>query len=91
MITDSYNDSSDRSEHGPVISDSYNTPTEIVVSGDGSLVGDGNDVTNGNLNDNSGDVRIDSPGPIDDNSDPGDDCSGSSCNPVEPAPPAVPE
>lgn len=35
---------------------------------DGSIVGDGN--------------RVESPGPID-NSDPGDDCSGESCNPTD--------
>lgn len=82
-IADSYNDSSDNSTTGDTISDSYNIPTTIDVSGDGSAVGDGNDITNGHANDNSGDLRIDSPGPID-NSDPGDDCDGESCNPVTP-------
>lgn len=90
VITDSYNDSSDNSATGDTITDSGNTPTTINVSGDGSSVGDGNDVTNGDNNDNSGDLRDSSPGPID-QSDDGDDCSGSSCNPIEPAPPAVPE
>ena len=69
------------------ISDSYNADND--VSGDtisDSFNGDriGRDVIGGDRTDNSGVIgdgnRIESPGPID-NSDPGDDCSGESCNP----------
>jgi hypothetical protein len=69
------------------ISDSYNADND--VSGDtisDSFNGDriGRDLIGGDRTDNSGVIgdgnRIESPGPID-NSDPGDDCDGSSCNP----------
>jgi len=69
------------------ISDSYNADND--VSGDtisDSFNGDriGRDVIGGDRTDNSGVIgdgnRIESPGPID-NSDPGDDCDGASCNP----------
>lgn len=67
----SYNDSSDNSQHGPV--GSYNQDNDqdndIAQTGDGSVVGDGNNI------DNSTDI---------DQSDPGDDCSGESCNPITP-------
>lgn len=73
-IVDSYNADNDTS--GDTISDSYN----------GDHIG--RDVIGGDRTDNSGvigdDNRFDSDGPI---SDDGDDCSGSSCNPVEPATP----
>lgn len=70
-IADSYNDSSDNSEHGDTISDSYNTPT--TVTGDGNATGDGNIA-------NNGDWRDRSDGPFDDHSDPGDDCTTSDCS-----------
>ena len=69
------------------ISDSYNADND--VSGDtisDSFNGDriGRDLIGGDRTDNSGVIgdgnRIESPGPID-NSDPGDDCDGASCNP----------
>jgi len=78
----------DNSTHGDTISDSgnvsdsYNTPTEIAVSGDGSVVGDGNSVNNGDNNDNSGDLRDESSGPIDDHGNPGDCDGGGDCLPV---------
>ena len=77
-INDSQNDSSDHSVTGDTgshnsdddiaIEGSFNTPTEIDVSGDGSAVGDGNDIDNSTVIDQS---------------DPGDDCSDESCNPAE--------
>jgi hypothetical protein len=73
-IADSYNADNDTS--GDTISDSYN----------GDRIG--RDVIGGDRTDNSGVIgdgnRFESPGPID-NSDPGDDCSGESCNPTTPA------
>lgn len=70
-ITDSYNDSSDHSTHD----------ASVDVSGDGSAVGDGNELINGDNAGNSGNIgegnRQDSD---DDNSDPGDDCTGSDCS-----------
>lgn len=47
-IADSYNEQGDTiSDSGnTTIADSYNTPTEIDVSGDGSVVGDGNVIDN---------------------------------------------
>lgn len=73
-IADSYNADNDTS--GDTISDSYN----------GDHIG--RDVIGRDRTDNSGNIgtdnRIGSDGPI---SDDGDDCSGSSCNPVEPATP----
>jgi len=82
-INDSYNDSSDNSEHGDTISDSGNVSDSY--NGDHA----GRDIVGRDVIDNSGnygdDNRQGSPGPID-NSDDGDDCSGSSCNPVEPTP-----
>lgn len=75
-VADSYNDSSDNSTTGDTISDSGNTPTMIEISGDGSIVGDGNDVTNGDNNGNNGEIRVESPGPYDDHGNPGD-CDGA--------------
>lgn len=77
----SFNDSSDNSTTGDTISDSGNTPTTIDVSGDGSSVGDGNSVNNGDNNDNSGDLRDESAGPIDDNSNSGDCDGAGNCAP----------
>lgn len=68
-IADAYNAEGDTISDSGNVSDSNNTPTEIDVSGDGSAVGDGNNI------DNSTDI---------DQSDPGDDCSGESCNPITP-------
>jgi len=77
-IVDSYN-------AGDTIADSGNTTTTISDSGNGNA---GRDVIGRDRVDNSGNIgtdnRIGSDGPI---SDDGDDCSGSSCNPVEPATP----
>lgn len=74
------------------IADSYNaTGDTISDSGNVSDSNNGNagrDVIGRDRTDNSGNIgtdnRIGSDGPI---SDDGDDCSGSSCNPVEPAMP----
>ena len=75
-IVDSYN-------AGDTISDSGNTSTSISDSNNGNA---GRDVIGRDSVDNSGNIgtdnRIGSDGPID-NSDPGDDCSGSNCNPTE--------
>lgn len=77
-IVDSYN-------AGDTIADSGNTTTTISDSGNGNA---GRDVIGRDRVDNSGNIgtdnRIGSDGPI---SDDGDDCSGESCNPVEPATP----
>lgn len=82
-INDSYNDSSDNSQAGDTISDSGNVSDSY--NGDHA----GRDIVGRDVIDNSGnygdDNRQGSPGPID-NSDDGDDCSGSSCNPVDPEP-----
>lgn len=82
-VADSYNDSSDNSTHGDTISGSYNTDQS---AGDGSAIGDGNDLINGDNAGNSGQIgdgnRQNSDGPFDDhsdNSDPGDDCTDSNC------------
>jgi len=94
--THSYIDQSDHSDHsthvadsfnaGDTITDSGNTTTTISDSGNGNA---GRDVIGRDRTDNSGNIGTDnrqgSDGPID-NSDPGNDCSGSSCNPVEPDP-----
>lgn len=102
-ITDSYNDSSDHSQHGDTINDSNLIGGNVTgpgagignsldasndVSGDGSAAGDGNTLINGDNANNSGTIRQDSPGPI---SDDGDDCTGGcdSATPV-PEPPAPP-
>lgn len=81
-IADSFNDSSDNSAHGDTISDSGNT--SIADSYNGNA---GRDLIGGDRVDNNGNIgtdnRQDSPGPIDDHSDDGDDCSGESCNPTE--------
>lgn len=76
--------------------DRTDTRTDVGGNlGDTSIVEVGRDQIGGDRTDNNGvigddnDTRFGSPGPIDDHSDPGDDCTGESCNPVEPAP--VPE
>lgn len=92
--THSYIDQSDHSDNSTSIVDSYNaTGDTISDSGNVSDSNNGNagrDLIGGDRIDNNGnfgnDNRQDSPGPID-NSDDGNDCSGSSCNPVEPATP----
>ena len=75
-IADSYN------EQGDTISDSGNTT--IANSNNGNA---GRDLIGRDRVDNSGNIGNDnrqgSDGPID-NSDDGDDCSGASCNPIEP-------
>lgn len=72
----------DNSQHGDTISDSGNTTITDSNNGDHA----GRDIVGRDVIDNSGnygdDNRQDSPGPID-NSDDGNDCSGSSCNPTE--------
>lgn len=92
--THSYIDQSDHSDNstsivdsynaGDTIADSGNTTTTISDSGNGNA---GRDVIGRDRTDNSGNIgtdnRIGSDGPI---SDDGNDCSGSSCNPVEPDP-----
>ena len=91
--THSYIDQSDHSDNSTSISDSYNagdtisdsgnTSTSISDSGNGNA---GRDLIGRDRIDNSGNIGTDnrqgSDGPID-NSDPGDDCSGESCNPTE--------
>lgn len=85
--THSYIDQSNHSDNSVSIADSYNSDDD--TSGDtiaDSYNGDhiGRDLIGGDRTDNSGVIgdgnRIESPGPID-NSDPGDDCDGASCNP----------
>ena len=88
-IRDSMNDQSDHSQHGDTIVDSHVIAGPVTgdgagignTTGDGSAFGEENVVIN---NDNEGEVRIESPGPItednSDNSDPGDDCTGSDCS-----------
>jgi len=75
-IADSYN------EQGDTISDSGNTTIADSYNGNA-----GRDLIGRDRIDNSGNIgtdnRQDSPGPI---TDDGDDCSGSSCNPIVPAP-----
>lgn len=70
----------DNSEHGDTISDSGN----VTDSNNGDHAG--RDIVGRDVIDNSGnygdDNRQESPGPID-QSDDGDDCSGSSCNPTD--------
>ena len=83
-IADSYNDSSDNSQHGDTISDSYNQDNDTTITaGDGSAIGDGNDLINGDNAGNSGQIgdgnRQDSP----DSSNDGDECSGVDCQGVE--------
>ena len=79
-ISDSYNDSSDNSARGD----------EIAVSGDGSAVGDGNETVNGDNANNSGNIgEGNRQGSDDDNSNPGDECTGVGCQGV-PLPPAEP-
>lgn len=89
--THSYIDRSDHSDNSSHIADSFNSDDD--TSGDtisDSYNGDhiGRDVIGRDRTDNSGVIgdgnRFESPGPI---SDDGNDCSGSSCNPVEPATP----
>lgn len=88
--THSYIDRSDHSDNSTHIADSFNSDDD--TSGDtisDSYNGDhiGRDVIGRDRTDNSGVIgdgnRFESPGPI---SDDGDDCSGTSCNPVEPDP-----
>lgn len=80
-IADAYNDSSDNSTRGD----------EIAVSGDGSAVGDGNETINGDEANNSGNIgegnRQGSDGPFDNHGNPGDECTGDGCQPVNPPPP----
>lgn len=92
-ITDSYNDSSDNSQHGDTITDSNLIGGDVTgpgagigndldastdVSGDGSVAGNDNEVINGNNANNSGEIRDnDSDGPFDDHSDNSDD--GDDC------------
>lgn len=75
-IADSYN------EQGDTISDSGNTTVSDSNNGNA-----GRDLIGRDRVDNSGNIGNDnrqgSDGPID-NSDDGDDCSGASCNPIEP-------
>lgn len=72
----------DNSEHGDTISDSGNTTITDSQNGDHA----GRDIIGRDRVDNAGNYgdgnRQGSDGPID-NSDPGDDCSGASCNPIE--------
>lgn len=99
-ITDSYNDSSDNSEHGDTITDSNLIGGDVTgpgagigntfdastdVSGDGSVAGDENEVINGDLANNSGEIRENSDGPID-QSDDGDDCTGDCGDDIAPPP-----
>lgn len=71
-IVDSYNDSSVDSVQGDTISDSYNQDNDTTVSaGDGSAIGDGNDIVNGDNNNNTGQIG--------DNSNDGDECVGEHC------------
>lgn len=97
VVADSAGDRSqhfDYSDHSTTdnsvsISDSYNAEGDTISdSGNVSDSNNGNagrDLIGGDRIDNSGnygnDNRIGSPGPID-NSDPGDDCDGASCNPT---------
>lgn len=92
-IADSYNDQSDASSHGDTIVDSQVIDGPVAgpgagignafaldesthQDGDGSAFGDSNDIVN-----NEGEIRDESPGPIsEDNSDPGNDCTGSDCS-----------
>lgn len=78
-IADSFN-----SEAGDTFTDSGNTTTRDSNNGNA-----GRDRIGRDRIDNAGnfgaDNRQGSDGPID-NSDPGDDCTGESCNPVEPTP-----
>lgn len=75
----------DNSAHGDTISDSGNTTITDSQNGDHA----GRDIIGRDSIDNSGNYgdgnRQGSDGPI---SDDGDDCSGESCNPVEPIEPA---
>lgn len=90
-VADSYNDSSDNSTHGDTITDSYNQDNDNTA-GDGSAIGDRNEIVNGDNAGNSGQIgdgnRQGSDGPFDDHSNPGDDpvCTGTDCQSVEPAP-----
>lgn len=68
--------------------------TQNDFSGAGPVVVDSTDTTVGDQNDNQGNIGQDnrqgSNGPFDDNSDPGNDCTGDNCQgvpPVEPLPP----
>ena len=84
IVGGNYGDTfTDNSTHGDTISDSGNSAIDISDSGNGNA---GRDLIGGDRIDNAGNIgsdnRQDSPGPID-NSDPGDDCSGASCNPTE--------
>lgn len=92
--THSYIDNSDHSDNSTSIVDSYNAGDTIADSGNTTISDSGNgnagrDVIGGDRTDNSGNIGSDnrqgSDGPID-NSDDGNDCSGESCNPVEPDP-----
>lgn len=94
-VADSYNDSSDNSTHGDTITDSYNQDNDNTA-GDGSAIGDRNEIVNGDNAGNSGQIgdgnRQGSDGPFDDHSNPGDDptCTGTDCQSVEPAPVPAP-
>lgn len=99
-ITDSYNDSSDHSQHGDTITDSPFIVGDVTgdgagignqvdqstdVSGDGSAAGDVGELINGDNANNSGTIRQDSPGPYrDDHSDDGDDCTGDCGDDITP-------
>lgn len=91
-IADSYNDESDQSQHGDTLVDSnviegpvegtgagIGTALELDESthqeGDGSAFGNDNEIVN-----NEGEIRGESPGPIIDNSNDGDECEGSDCS-----------
>lgn len=75
----------DNSTRGDVIRDSGNSTITDSQNGDHA----GRDIVGRDVIDNSGNLGSDnrqgSDGPID-NSDPGDDCDGASCNPTTPPP-----
>lgn len=86
-------DYSDHSDNSTTITDSYNSEAGDTITDSGNVSDSNNgnagrDLIGGDRTDNSGNIgndnRQDSPGPID-NSDPGDDCDGASCNPTTPA------
>ncbi|MBI2397722.1 MAG: hypothetical protein HYV17_07980 [Xanthomonadales bacterium] len=81
-IEDSYNDQSDQSEHGDTYTDSQHIAGP--VAGPGAGIGNALDIDESTHQEGDGSafgdentIRNESPGPIqEDNSDPGDDCTG---------------
>jgi hypothetical protein len=80
-IADSYNDSSDNSTHGDTISGSYNQDNDNSA-GDGSAIGDNNELVNGDNAGNSGQIGDGNRQDSDDSND-GDECSGADCQGIE--------